>query len=87
MAVLLPELIRQLREKDRKIAEQESTSKVARKNLFGHKSPKGSRIKNIPAPPTPRTDAKEGFDGTPESLLGDFDVDTDIKTSGTDNVS
>lgn len=89
MAAQLSELVRQLREKDRKIAELESTAKAARKNLFGRKSQKGTKAKDKDDgnPPTPHTDAKEDFDGTPESLPADLDVDTDMQASGTDTGS
>ena len=77
MAVQVSELLRQLREKDRKIAELQSTVKAGRKNLFGRKSQKGTQAKDRDDEnrPTPHTDVKEDFDGTSESLPDNLDVD------------
>lgn len=60
MAVQVSELLRQLREKDRKIAELQSTVKAGRKNLFGRKSQKGTKAKDRDDEnrPTPHTDGK-----------------------------
>lgn len=63
MAVQMSELLRQLREKDRKIAELQSTVKAGRKNLFGRKSQKGTQAKDRDDEnrPTPHTDVKDDF--------------------------
>ena len=68
-------LMKQLKEKDEKIAELQSTVKVGRRNLFDRKSQKGTRKKDDENRPTPHTDVEEDFDGTPESLPGNLDVD------------
>ena len=83
MAVQVSELLRQLREKDRKIAELQSTVKAGRKNLFGRKSQKGTKAKDKDDEnrPTPHTDVKEDFDGTSESLPDNLDVDVENKTT------
>lgn len=81
MAVQVSELLRQLREKDRKIAELQSTVKAGRKNLFGRKSQKGTRNRNDESRPTPHTDVKGDFDGTPDSLPANLDVDVENKTT------
>lgn len=67
MAAQVSELLRLLREKDRKIAELQSTVKAGRKNLFGRKSQKGTQAKDRDDEnrPTPHTDVKGDFDGTP----------------------
>ena len=75
MAVQLSEQSRQLREKDEKIAELQSTVKVGRRHQFGRKSQKGTRDKDDENRPTPHTDVENDFDGTPESLPGNLDVD------------
>lgn len=58
MAIQMSELLRQLKDKDRKIAELQSTSKAARKNMFGSKSQKGTKAKGKDNGngPTPHTD-------------------------------
>ena len=81
MAVQLSEQSKQLREKDVKIAELQSTVKAGRRYLFGRKSQKGTRNKDDENRPTSHTDVKGGFDGTPESLPGNLDVDMADKTT------
>lgn len=83
MAVQVSELLRQLREKDRKIAELQSTVKTGRKDLFGRKSQKGTKVKDRDDEnrPTPHTDVKEDFDGTPESLPDNLDIDVENKST------
>lgn len=73
----MSELLRQLKDKDRKIAELQSTAKVARKNLFGRKSQKGTKAKDRDGGngPTPHTDVKDGFDGNSASLPDNLDLD------------
>lgn len=85
MASQLSGLVRDLKEKDRKIAELESRGKVARKNLFGRKSQKGTKAKDKDNGngPTPHTDVKDGFDGTPESLPENLDVDRETASDAT----
>lgn len=80
-AVQMSELLRQLKDKDRKIAELQSTAKVARKNMFGSKSQKGTKAKGRDNGngPTPHTDVKDGFDGTSASLPDNLDLDVDVK--------
>ena len=75
MAVQLSGQSKQLREKDVKIAELQSTVKVGRRHLFDRKSQKGTRNKDDDNRPTPHTDVEDDFDGTPESLPGNLDVD------------
>lgn len=77
MARQVSGLLEQLGKKDRKIAELQSALKAGRKNLFGRKSQKGTKSKgNDDATRcTPHTDVKDGFDGTPESLPDNLDVD------------
>ena len=79
IAVRMSGLLKQLKEKDRKIAELESTVKAGRKNLFGRKSQKGTKAKGKDDGDrtTPHTDVKGGFDGTPESLPDNLDVDVE----------
>ena len=74
-------LMKQLREKDEKIAELQSTVKVGRRHLFDRKSQKGTRNKDDENRPTPHTDVKGGFDGTQESLPGNLDVDMTDKAT------
>ena len=83
MAVQMSELLRQLKDKDRKIAELQSTAKAARKNMFGSKSQKGTKAKGRDNGngPTPHTDVKDGFDGTPESLPAYLYVDVKNDTA------
>ena len=75
MVVQLSEQSRLLREKDEKIAELQSTVKVERRHLFDRKSQKGTRKKDDENRPTPHTDVKGDFDGTPESQSGNLDVE------------
>ena len=82
MAVQLSEQSKLLREKDEKIAELQSTVKAGRRHLFDRKSQKGTRKKDDENRPTPHTDVKGGFDGTPESLPANLDVD--MKGEATD---
>ena len=82
MAVQLSEQSKLLKEKDEKIAELQSTVKAGRRHLFDRKSQKGTRKKDDENRPTPHTDVKGGFDGTPESLPANLDVD--MKGEATD---
>ena len=72
MAVQLSEQSKLLREKD---------EKIGRRHLFDRKSQKGTRKKDDENRPTPHTDVKGGFDGTPESLPANLDVDMADKTT------
>ena len=74
MATQLSEQSKLLREKDEKIAELQGTVKIGRRHLFDRKSQKGTRKKDDGNRPTPHTDVKDDFDGTPESLPGNLDV-------------
>ena len=82
MAVQLSEQSKLLKEKDEKIAELQSTVKAGRRHLFDRKSQKGTRKKDDENRPTPHTDVKGDFDGTPESLPANLDVD--MKGEATD---
>ena len=75
MAVQMAEQSRLINEKDRKISELQSTVKVGRRHLFDRKSQKCTRKRDDDNRPTPHTDVKGGFDGTPESLPDNLDVD------------
>ena len=81
MAVQLSEQSKLLREKEEKIAELQGTVKVGRRIRFDRKSQKGTGKKDDENRPTPHTDAKEDFDGTPESLPSNLDVDVEDKTT------
>ena len=83
MAAQMSELLKQLREKDRKISELQSTVKVGRRHLFDRKSQKGTRKRDDDNRPTPHTDVEEDFDGTPESLPDNLDVDVETGTEET----
>ena len=72
MATQLSEQSKLLREKDEKIAELQGTVKIGRRHLFDRKSQKGTRKKDDGNRPTPHTDVKDDFDGTPESLPGNL---------------
>ena len=77
MAVQMSGLLKQLGEKDRKIAELQSEVKAGRKDRFGRKSQKGTKGRGDANRPTPHTDVKDGFDGTSASLPADLDVDAE----------
>ena len=83
MSRQISELLEQLKEKDRKIEELQVTVRAGRKNLSGRKSQKGTKVKDKDDDnrPTPHTDVKEDFDGTPESLPDNLDVDVENKTT------
>lgn len=83
MAVQMAEQSRLINEKDCKISELQSTVKVGRKHLFGKKSQKGTRSRDDDNRATPHTDVEENFDGTPESLPDNLDVDVETGTAGT----
>ena len=68
MAVQMSELLKQLGEKDRKIAELQSEVKAGRKDRFGRKFQKGTKVRDDDNQPTPHTDVKGGFDGTSGSI-------------------
>lgn len=74
MAVQVSELTRQLKAEREESAKLRSEVKAGRKHLFGKKSQKGTKSKDDDMP-TPHTDVKGGFDGTPESLPDNLDVD------------
>jgi len=82
MAVQMAEQSRLINEKDRKISELQSTVKVGRKHLFGKKSQKGTKSRGDDNRTTPHTDVEEDFDGTPESLPDNLDVDVETGTAG-----
>ena len=75
MAGQMSELIRQLKAEREESAKLRSEVKVGRRHLFDRKSQKGTRNKDDENRPTPHTDVKGDFDGTPESLPGNLDVD------------
>ena len=77
MAVQVSELTRQLKAEREESAKLRSEVKAGRKHLFGTKSQKGTRSKDDDNMPTPHTDVKGGFDGTPESLPDNLDVDVE----------
>ena len=77
MSVQMSELLKQLGEKDRKISELQSEVKAGRKERFGRKSQKGTKGRDDANRSTPHTDVKGGFDGTPESLPDNLDVDVE----------
>ena len=77
----MSELIRQLKAEREESAKLRSEVKVGRRHLFDRKSQKGTRKKDGENRPTPHTDVKGGFDGTPESLPGNLDVDMADKTT------
>ena len=77
MAVQMSGLLKQLGEKDRKIAELQSEVKAGRKDRFGRKSQKGTKGRGDANRPTPHTDVKDGFDGTSASLPAALDVDAE----------
>ena len=81
MAGQMSELIRQLKAEREESAKLRSEVKVGRRHLFDRKSQKGTRKKDDENRPTPHTDVKGGFDGTPESLPGNLDVDMADKTT------
>ena len=73
----IAELTAAVKSKDELIARLQSEGSVSRKERFGSKSQKGirSRKRKNDNTPTPHTDAKGDFDGTPESLPENLDVD------------
>ena len=83
MATQVSELMRQLKAEREEGAKLRSEVKVGRRHLFGRKSQKGTKAKDRDDEnrPTPHTDVKEDFDGTPESLPDNLDVDVENKTS------
>lgn len=87
MAGQISELMRQLQAEKEKSAELQSAVKVGKRNLFGRKSQKGTKAKDKDDDnlPTPHTDVEEDFDGTPESLPANLDVDMEDKTADVAN--
>lgn len=85
MAVQMSELLKQLREKDGKIAELQSTVKVGRRHLFDRKSQKGTSNRDKENRQTPHTDVEDDFDGTPESLPKNLDLDVNTEAPGSDS--
>lgn len=83
MAVQMSELTRQFKEERKESAKLRSEVKVGRKHLFGKKSQKGTKSKDDDNRTTPHTDVEEDFDGTPESLPDNLDVDVETGTAGT----
>lgn len=83
MTAQISELMRQLKTEREEAAKLRSEVKAGRKNLFGRKSQKGTRAKDRDDEncPTPHTDVKGDFDGTPESLPVNLDVDVEDKTT------
>ena len=83
MATQVSELMRQLKAEREAAAKLRSEVKVGRRHLFGRKSQKGTKAKDRDDEnrPTPHTDVKEDFDGTPESLPDNLDVDVENKTT------
>lgn len=77
MAVQVSELTRQLKAERDESAKLRSEVKAGRKHLFGKKSQKGTKSGDDENMPTPHTDVKGGFDGTPESLPVNLDVDVE----------
>ena len=77
MAVQVSELTRQLKAERDESAKLRSEVKAGRKHLFGKKSQKGTKSGDDENMPTPHTDVKGGFDGTPESLPDNLDVDVE----------
>lgn len=75
MAVQVSELTSQLKAEREESAKLRSEVKTGRRNFFGRKSQKGTKSKDDDDMPTPHTDVKGGFDGTPESLPDNLDVD------------
>ena len=80
LTLQLSSLLKQLVEKDKLIADLQSTVKVGRKNLYGEKSQKGikTKAKEDGRHSIPHTDVKDDFDGTPGSLPENLDVDADV---------
>ena len=87
MAGQISELMRQLQAEKEKSAKLQSAVKVGKRNLFGRKSQKGTKAKDKDDEnlPTPHTDMEEDFDGTPESLPANLDVDMEDKTADVAN--
>lgn len=85
MAVQMSELLKQLREKDGKIAELQSTVKVGRRHLFDRKSQKGTSNRDKENRQTPHTDVEDDFDGTPESLPKNLDLEVNTEAPGSDS--
>lgn len=85
MAVQMSELLKQLREKDGKIAELQSTVKVGRRHLFDRKSQKGTSNRDKENRQTPHTDVEDDFDGTPESQPKNLDLDVNTEAPGSDS--
>lgn len=87
MAGQISELMRQLQAEKEKSAKLQSAVKVGKRNLFGRKSQKGTKAKDKDDDnlPTPHTDVEEDFDGTPESLPANLDVDMEDKTADVAN--
>ena len=82
MAAQMSELMRQLKAEREEATELRSEVKAGRKNLFVRKSQKGTKAKDKDDGDrsTPHTDVKGGFDGTPESLPDNLDVDVEKGT-------
>ena len=83
MSVQMSGLTGQLREERKESAKLRDEVKAGREHLFGKKSQKGTKSKDDDNRTTPHTDVEEGFDGTPESLPDNLDVDVETGTAGT----
>ena len=83
MAAQISELARQLKAEREETARLRSELKAGRRHMFGRKSQKGTkpRCGDDDNRPTPHTDVKGGFDGTPESLPANLDVDVETGTA------
>lgn len=78
MAVQVSDLMRQLKTEKEESAKLRSEVKVGRRNRFVRKYQKGTRKSDDENHPTSHTDAEEDFDGTPESLPKNVDVDAGV---------
>lgn len=82
MAAQISDLMRQLKAEREESAKLRSEVKVGRKLRFDRKSQKGTRNRDDENRPTPYTDVEDDFDGTPESLPENLDVDVETGTPG-----
>ena len=85
MAAQMAVQSRLINEKDRKISELQSTVKVGRRHLFDRKSQKGTSNRDKENRQTPHTDVEDDFDGTPESLPKNLDLDVNTEAPGSDS--
>ena len=82
MAAQMSELMRQLKAEREESAKLRSEVKIGRRHMVDRKSQKGTKAKGKDDEnrPTPHTDVKGDFDGTPESLPASLDVDEEAGT-------